>query len=124
MLEIKCFDASCHRGSKMRFAASAFELALGLLVAAPASAEGWTADLTISTAFTEDSDLLVVSTTDGIQSTPGCTINQWIINSASEERRARAWATVLTAIGTGKKIRFWTRNTCATWSYHDVMIVP
>lgn len=56
----------------MRFAASALVLFASIIGSSPAYAEGWTGDLTIHMAFTEDSDLLVVSTTDGTQYTPGC----------------------------------------------------
>lgn len=106
----------------MRFVAAALIFA-SIMGSRPAYAEGWTGDLTIHMAFTEDSDLLVVSTTDGTQHTPGCVVNQWIINAATEERRSRAWATILTAIGTGKKIRFWSKDTCSTWSYHSAYAV-
>ncbi|WP_206434881.1 hypothetical protein [Sphingomonas koreensis] len=113
-------------GDGMRFAATALILFASVLGSSPAYAEGWTGDLTIHMAFTEDSDLLVVSTTDGNQYATGCGVNQWIVHAATEERRSRAWATILTAIGTGKKIRFWFKDTCSNWSYHSasaVMIV-
>lgn len=109
----------------MRFVAAALIFA-SIMGTQPAYAQGWSADLTITSAFTEDSDALVISTTGGAQYTPGCAVNQWTFVAASDERRARAWATILTAIGTGKKIRFWSGNTCSNLSYHSasaVMIV-
>ena len=82
-----------------------------------ASAAGWTAPLTVTSAFTEDSDL-VVAYTDGPIYTNGCSQGAWIFQASTDPRRARAYATLLAAIAAGKKISFWFADTCATWNYH------
>jgi hypothetical protein len=83
-------------------------------------ADGWTPELTVTSAFTEDSDIIVVYTSDGGTYAPGCSANSWIFSiTASDARRSRVWATLLTAIATGQKLSFWYTNACATWSYHN-----
>jgi hypothetical protein len=83
-------------------------------------ADGWTPELTITSAFTEDSDNVVVYTNDGGIYTPGCSANNRIFSAtASDARRSRVWATVLTAIATGQKLSFWYTSACATWGFHN-----
>jgi hypothetical protein len=101
-------------------------MAASLLVAfgtVPANAAGWTPPLTVSSGFVEDTDLIVVYTADGTQYAPGCTANTWIIAGANDDRRARVWATILTALAAGKKVRFWYTDTCAVWTYHSATAV-
>lgn len=94
-----------------------------MFVLMPANAAGWTEPLTITQAFVEDSDLVVIYTSGGIQSTSGCAANAWIFVAATDERRARAWATILSAQMGGRKIKFWVTDTCAAWDYHKATAV-
>jgi hypothetical protein len=79
--------------------------------------------MTISSAFTEDSDMIVIYTADATPYTPGCSGGNWIFNTTTDARRARAWATVLTAIAAGHKVSFWYGDSCTTWGYLSVMSV-
>jgi hypothetical protein len=90
---------------------------------ASANAAGWSEPLTITQAFVEDSDIIAIYTSGGTQNTPGCAANAWIFVASSEERRARAWATILSALMSGKKIQFWFGDTCAAWNYHKATSV-
>jgi hypothetical protein len=93
------------------------------LLAGAAHAAGWSAPLTIDRAFTEDSDMLVIYTVEGGVYTTGCLANTWIFRASSETRRARAWATILTAQATGQKVQLWFSDQCSTWSYHDTTAI-
>ena len=86
-------------------------------------AGGWTPPLTVSSTFTEASDIIVVYTSDGSVYTAGCAANSWIFAADTDPRRARMYATILTAIATGKKIQFWYSDSCGTWSYHQATSV-
>jgi hypothetical protein len=98
----------------MRAAARAC-LALLCVVSLPAvQASTWTPPLTVERAFTEDSDLIVIYTTGASQYTAGCTANHWIFVGANEARRGRAYATLLAAIASGKKVSFRVQDECAT----------
>lgn len=97
-----------------------------LLFCQAVTASGWTGDLTVTSAFTEDSDNIVIATSGGGVYTSGCTANAWVFAASSDPRRAREYATVLAAIAAGKSIRFWFTDTCGIWGYHQafsVMIV-
>ena len=109
----------------MNFKATLFGLAViaALAPSSPSLAAGWTEPLTITRAFTEDSDHIVIYTSGGSQYTPGCSANTWIFVAATEERRARGWATILSALLAGKKLQFWVSDTCAVWSYHKATSV-
>lgn len=89
----------------------------------PANAAGWTPPLTVSSGFVEDSDYIVVYTANGTQYASGCATNAWMISGATDERKARAWATILTALASGKKVRFWYTDTCGAWTYHNATAV-
>ena len=91
-----------------------------MLVSISSHAAGWSAPVTIDRSFTENSDLIVIYTLEGGVYTPGCTANTWIFVANSETRRARAWATILTAQATGQKVQLWFTDTCTTWNYHEV----
>jgi hypothetical protein len=97
-----------------------------VLMSGACHASGWTGNLTVSQAFTEGpSDFLVVYTDGGV-TTPGCVAGAWIFVADSEARRGRAWATILTALTTGQKVRFWYADSCTTWSFHaasSIMLV-
>lgn len=60
------------------------------MTAEPAQAQGWTGELTITSAFVENSDLIIIATSGAHPATPGCVVNQWISSAATDERRARA----------------------------------
>jgi hypothetical protein len=106
---------------RLRLAAAAF--VTQMLASASANAASWTEPLTITQAFVEDSDHIVIYTSGGTQSTPGCAVNAWIFVATTDERRARAWATILSAQMGGKKIKFWVNDTCAAWDYHKATAV-
>jgi hypothetical protein len=89
------------------------------LASTAATAAGWSDPLTVEYGFVENTDLVVIYTTGGGTYASGCTPNAWIFRADSDARRGRAWATVLTALTTGQKIRLWYNDTCGTWSYHD-----
>ncbi|MBT9494364.1 MAG: hypothetical protein IV107_18915 [Paucibacter sp.] len=95
-----------------------FALSAGL-----ATASGWTEPLTIVSAFVEDSDYVIVYTSGGRQYVLNCGLNQWNFVANGEPRKNRAWATILTAIATGKKISFWYGDTCGVWGYHQATAV-
>lgn len=106
----------------LRIAATLFLINMAFS-GAPAIAAGWTEPLTITAAFVEDSDLLVVYTSGGSQVTPGCTPNAWIVTAANDDRRARLWATILTALATGRKVILWRPDSCAAWNFHQATAV-
>ena len=86
-------------------------------------AAGWTPALTVTEAFTENSDLIVIYTSDGGGYTSGCAANSWIFVADNDARRGRAYATVLAAIATGKKLQFWYADSCAVWGFHQATSV-
>jgi hypothetical protein len=94
---------------------------------AQAQSSVWTPELTVTKAFTEASDLIVFYTSGAHSQTPNCSVNQWIYKIGPDARRNRVYATLLTAIATGKKISMWQNGaTCADWGFHEataVMIV-
>jgi hypothetical protein len=81
----------------------------------------WTGEMTITSAFVQDSDVLVVYTAGG--GNDGCAANAWVIVAANEDRRARLWATVLTALSLGKKVSLWFNGGCGTFGYHQASAV-
>ena len=96
----------------------AFIALLTISLPGSAMADGWTGELTVVSAFVEDSDNIVVTTTDGSEYASGCYVNQWTIVMSNEDRRGRAWATILTALTAGRKVAFWYRSTCGNFNYH------
>lgn len=102
---------------------TAFLLSLFILSSA-CQADGWTGELSVASAFTEaKTDLLVVYTSGGSGYTPGCSVNAWIFTADTAARGNRGYATVLAALATGKKIKFWYRDSCAIWSFHEATSV-
>jgi hypothetical protein len=105
-------------------------IVMGMVLAILSSqvcAAGWTPPLTITSAFVEDSDLIVVYTADSSAYTSGCGIGAWIFNTSSDARRGRVWATVLTAIAGGNKVSLWFGDSCTTWNFHAftaIKIIP
>jgi len=93
-----------------------------LWMAMPQAAQAqWTVEMTITQAFVEDSDALVVYTAGGGNNS--CIGNSWVIYAANEDRRARLWATVLTALSLGKKIKFWFGGSCGAFGFHQASAV-
>ena len=90
-----------------------------LVFSAACHAGGWSGELTVASTFTEAAtDTVAVYTTGGIVYSPGCVANAWIIPADTTARANRAYATILTALATGKKIRFWYQDACSTFTYH------
>jgi nucleotide-binding universal stress UspA family protein len=85
----------------------------------PAFAAGWTPAVSITSAFTEDSDAIFVYAADPAVYTAGCYPGAWVFSTASETRRARAWATALAAIAAGYKVSFWYTDSCAVYGFHS-----
>lgn len=89
-----------------------------------AQGSAWTGELTVSKAFTEASDLIVFYTAGTHPQTPSCSVGSWIYKIGPDARRNRVYATLLTAIATGKKIQLWQRGDgCAEWGYHEATAV-
>lgn len=99
----------------------------GVFFSTASSAAGWTAPLTISSFFSEGkTDLIIVYTADDGNYTTGCLGRSWSITTDTSSRAGRVYATLLTALTTGKKVKFWYTDSCGPWSYHEataVMIV-
>jgi hypothetical protein len=112
--------------TKLRKAMVAMALSAGV-AQSYAQASSWRPELTVTKAFTEASDLIVFYTSGTHTQTGGCSVNQWIYKIAPDARRNRAYAALLTAIVTGKKISLWQSGSgCAEWGFHEataVMIV-
>lgn len=102
-------------------------LVSALTFSAACNAGGWSGELTVTNTFTEAiTDTIAVYTTGGIVYSPGCAANAWIIPADTTARANRAYATIMTALATGKKIRFWYQDACSLWTYHggsSVMLV-
>jgi hypothetical protein len=101
---------------------------LGALVALMLSnlchASGWTGELNITSAFTEGkTDWLIVYTSNGGAYASGCSVNNWVFSFDTSARGARAYATILAAMASGKKVKFWYSDTCGVWSYHEATSV-
>jgi hypothetical protein len=97
------------------------------VLAVPAWSGGWTPAVSITSAFTEDSDAIFVYTADPTVYTPGCYQGAWVFGTSTETRRARAYATALTAIAAGFKVSFWYTDTCAVYGFHTfsaIRIIP
>jgi hypothetical protein len=89
---------------------------------APTSANAqWTVEMTITSAFVEDSDAIVIYTAGGGNN--GCAANSWVFHAANEDRRGRAWATALTALSLGKKIKFWFSGGCGAFGFHQASAI-
>jgi hypothetical protein len=94
-------------------------LVLLLAVTSVCDAAGWTAPMTVTSAFTETDDLIVISTNDATVYTPGCAAGLFIFSTASTDaQRARASATIMTALATGQKVSLWYGDSCTTWNDH------
>jgi hypothetical protein len=96
---------------------------LFILIPSISNASGWSTDLTVEKIFTEDSDIIVIYTSGGSVYTNGCSANNWIFHGQNEDRRNRAYSTAMTALVSGKKIRFWFMDDCSSWSYHKAAAI-
>jgi hypothetical protein len=83
-------------------------------------ASGWTAAMTITQAFTEESDMIVIYVSNSTPYGTGCDPGSWIFTGSTDARRGRVWATVLSALATGQKVQFWYSDTCSAWSYNSL----
>jgi hypothetical protein len=88
-----------------------------------AQAQTWSQEVTIAGAYTEDSDAIIVYTTGSPNYVSGCVTNSWSFTASTEERRARMWATILTALTSGTKVKFWVAGDCGAYSYHHATAV-
>ena len=64
------------------------------------------------------SNMLVVSTSGGSVYTTGCVANSWVITSSDTQLLDRVYSTLLTAMTTNRKIKFWYKDVCGAWNYH------
>ncbi len=95
-----------------------------LSASSPGYTAGWTGDLVITSAFTEaNTDIIAIYTSDGLVYAPGCTANAWVFPASTAARASRGYATLLTAIATGKKVNFWFADSCGVWGFHQVTSV-
>lgn len=90
-------------------------------------ASGWTAELTVTSVFTEaTTDLIIIYTASGGAYAPGCAANAWVFPANTTARASRGYATLMSAVATGKRIKLWFSDTCGVWGYHEattIMIV-
>ena len=97
-------------------------LGIATLMLLPQAAQAqWTAEMTITSAFVEDSDAVVIYTGSGGNN--GCVANAWVFQAANEDRRGRMWATVLTALSLGKKVKLWFVGGCGSFGFHQVSAI-
>lgn len=97
-----------------------------LLISAPLpagaqSSAQWSVEMTITHAFVEDSDAVVVYTAGG--GNAGCVANSWVFSAANEDRRGRIWATALTALSLGKKVKLWFSGSCGAFGFHQATAI-
>lgn len=95
-----------------------------LLTPGIVKAAGWSADMTVTSAFTEaTTDLIVIYTSGGGSYTAGCAANAWIFTATTDARRARGYSTIMAALVSGQKLRVWFTDACSTWGYHEATVV-
>ncbi len=92
--------------------------------AGPSSAAGWTDPIAITDVATESVMDPVYFTVDNTTPyIPGCLPGSWMINQTTDARQQRFYAALLTAFSTGRKIRLWYTDTCASWGYSQATAV-
>ena len=107
----------------MKLAVRIFGAVLALSIPSVAQAN-WTDPLTVNGGFVENSDMIVIHTLETTAyGGPGCVSTRYIFYAANDDRRARAWATVLTALTAGRKVRLWYSGSCTAWGYVDVTAI-
>jgi hypothetical protein len=105
---ITAFQPRAEEGTDMKRWIASFLGAVALLAPGLGRAAGWTPDLTVSSVFTEGAtDIITVHTINGTVYATGCTANAWVFTFDTSVRASRAYATLLTAAATGKKVRLW-----------------
>ena len=87
------------------------------------SASVWSENLTIESIFTEDSNLIVVNTSGGVEYTEGCKVNRWVFVSENEHRMNRVYSTLLAALASERPIKIYNRDECGNWNYHSIFAV-
>ncbi len=88
---------------------------------ATALASGWTETaLTVKGVITEGSTTMLIAYTEGggVYAN-GCAANNWIVTGIDAEKVARLYSTLMTAVVTGKKVKFWYLDACSSWNYHE-----
>src|SRR5215471_14515456 len=72
-----------------------------LLLSSVSWADGWSEALTVTNVFTEgNTDYIVIYTTQASSTTygSGCSKDHWVFTGDNDARRARAYATAMTAL--------------------------
>ena len=88
------------------------------------NAQGWSDALTVKSTMTEGMTDLIIATTEGDTIyTTNCVANQWIFKSDAEDRRNRAYSTLMAAVASGKKVKLWYTDSCSSWNYHEATSV-
>lgn len=100
----------------------AIVILLATIVSTPVQA-AWTAPLTVTGGFVEDSDAIIIYTSEATQYVAGCPGGRFNFVAVNDDRRGRAWATVLTALTAGRKIQLWYTNICSSSTYVDVSAI-
>ena len=95
-----------------------------ILTSSVCNAQGWSDALTVEQVFTEGrTDLIVATISGGKVYTDGCNVTSWIFKADTDARRGRAYSTLMTALVSGKKIKFWFTDQCSSWNYHEAAAV-
>lgn len=107
---------------KMSFVFS-FILSAFVFCAGSVYAAGWTPPLDLELVETENTDIMIVHTSDNIEHVSGCMPNHWVVLADTDARRNRIYATLLTAIVNGNQVKLWYTDTCSHWDYHGMSAV-
>lgn len=91
-----------------------------LISIAPTYAAGWTGAISVDRVLIEDNIIAVFSTGHPGPYTTGCVSGSYIITMTTETARNQAISILLTASTTGKKVKFWYKDTCSNWNYHSI----
>ena len=84
----------------------------------------WSEKQYVKRTFTEDSDLIIVYTDGAKEYASGCHKSSWSIKLANDQRRGRAYSTVMTALVSGKPVAFWVNtDRCGVWNYHEATAI-
>jgi hypothetical protein len=82
---------------------------------------GWTTyELTVKRVMTKDANEITAVTTGGNNN---CAADAWVVIVANEAQRNRAYATLLAAVVSGKKVKFWYTGCAAFNNYHGATAV-
>jgi hypothetical protein len=87
-------------------------------------AAGWTSEMSIVSINTEaGSDLVYFMVSPATTYAAGCDSSNWIVSSATEARAQRFYSTLMSAMLSGKKVKFWYTDTCGSFGYHTATAV-